>query len=550
MGVVMNSAVSQAFPPGFSSAVRARRLFCIALLASVLGACAGLPPGHSFPKTPSSALPNPETTPLGSQFNAAAQAHGGNSGFRIISVGADGFLTRIEMINAAQRTLDLQYYIFRSDDTGGLLTDAVLRAADRGVRVRVLIDDGETIAGDEQVLDIDAHPNIEVRMFNPFHYRGHVTLFRAIEFAFNASRLDYRMHNKLMVVDNAVALVGGRNIGDQYFQIDPDSQFADDDVFTGGPIVKKLSGTFDDYWKSPLAIPVAALSHAALPATALSDYRAQLDAQRHQMKADGIGYVQRIAGGEPFAGILAGRLPMVWAPAQVVCDSPEKKRVANGEMVGKLMQRVVANQAKAVHSELIMITPFLVPGKKGLQLLEDLRKRGVHVRVLTNSLESTPEILAHSGYMHYRVRMLEYGVELYEVRSLLGNVKGSGQTAKVSRYGNYALHAKLFVFDRDKVFFGSMNFDERSKHLNTEVGLIVDSPELAQQTAKRFAAMTRLENSYALELVSGKTGSPPHLVWHTREDGKDVSYDVEPARSDQQRLKVQLLSLLPLDKEL
>ncbi|MHB8747418.1 MAG: phospholipase D-like domain-containing protein, partial [Gammaproteobacteria bacterium] len=295
----MNSAVSQVFSSGFASAGHAGRLLCIALLASVLGACAGLPPGSSFPKAPSSALPNPETTHLGSQFDAAAHSHSGNSGFRIISVGADGFLTRIEMINAAERTLDLQYYIFRSDDTGGLLTDAVLRAADRGVRVRVLIDDGETIAGDEQVLDIDAHPNIEVRMFNPFVYRGHVMLFRAIEFAFNASRLDYRMHNKLMVVDNSVALIGGRNIGDQYFQIDPDSQFADDDVFTGGPIVKQLSGTFDEYWKSPLAIPVAALSHKALPASALSEYRTQLDAQRRQMKSAGVDYVKRIASGEP-----------------------------------------------------------------------------------------------------------------------------------------------------------------------------------------------------------------------------------------------------------
>ncbi len=550
MGVVMNSAVSQVFSSGFSSAGRVGRLLCIALLASVLGACADLPPGSSFPKAPSSALPNPETTQLGSQFDAAAHSHSGNSGFRIISVGADGFLTRIEMINAAERTLDLQYYIFRSDDTGGLLTDAVLRAADRGVRVRVLIDDGETIAGDEQVLDIDAHPNIEVRMFNPFVYRGHVTLFRTIEFAFNASRLDYRMHNKLMVVDNSVALIGGRNIGDQYFQIDPDSQFADDDVFTGGPIVKQLSGTFDEYWKSPLAIPVAALAHKTRPASALSEYRTQLDAQRRQMKSEGVDFVKRVASGEPFAGILAGRLPMVWAPAQVVCDSPEKKLVGKGEMVGRLMQRVVANQAKAVHSELIMITPFLVPGKAGLQLLEDLRKRGVRVRVLTNSLESTPEILAQSGYMHYRVPMLQYGVELYEVRSLLGNAKGSGQTAKLSRYGNYALHGKLFVFDRDKVFFGSMNFDQRSKHLNTEIGLIVDSPELAQQTAARFAAMTQPVNCYALELLPGTAASPPHLVWHTREDGKDVSYDVEPARSDAQRLKVQLLSLLPLDKEL
>src|SRR4029077_299263 len=168
-------------------------------------------------------------------------------------------LVRAQMINAAERTLDLQYFIFRQDETGQLLTDALLRAADRGVRVRVLVDDGDTLEGDEQIAMLESHPQIEIRIFNPFVYRGHTELFRAVEFAFTASRLDYRMHNKLLVVDNAIALVGGRNIGDQYFQVDPESQLGDDDVFTTGPIVKELSGTFDEFWNCMLAIPTAAL---------------------------------------------------------------------------------------------------------------------------------------------------------------------------------------------------------------------------------------------------------------------------------------------------
>lgn len=172
------------------------------------------PPGSDFPKTASSALAHPEETRLGRQFENASRDHDGHSGFRIIPVGADGFLTRMQMINAAEKTLDLQYLIFRGDETGQLLTSAVLRAADRGVRVRVLIDDGETVDGDEQINKLEAHPSVEIRIFNPFAYRGQTTVFRAIEFLFNASRLDYRMHNKLLVVDNAVALIGGRNIGD------------------------------------------------------------------------------------------------------------------------------------------------------------------------------------------------------------------------------------------------------------------------------------------------------------------------------------------------
>jgi putative cardiolipin synthase len=224
--------------------------------------------------------------------------------------------------------------------------------------------------------------------------------------------------------------------------------------------------------------------------------------------------------------------------------------VENGSLAGRLMTRPVGEAASAVQSELLMVTPFYIPADEEVQLLKDLRQRNVRVRILTNSLESAPEIGAHSGYLHYRVALLEDGVELYEVRSLLGNARGSGQTAMLSRYGNYALHAKLFVFDRQKLFIGSMNFDQRSKRLNTEVGLIIDSPELAQQTALRFEAMAQPANSYALELRPGSAGSRPHLVWHTQEDGKAVEYVREPARSDWQRLKVRLLSLLPLAGEL
>ncbi len=185
-----------------------------------------------------------------------------------------------------------------------------------------------------------------------------------------------------------------------------------------------------------------------------------------------------------------------------------------------------------------------------MQLLKDLRRRNVRVRVLTSSLESSTVLAAQSGYMHYRVPLLESGVELYEVRSLLGNAKGSGQTAAMSRYGNYSLHAKLFIFDRRRLFIGSMNFDQRSMHLNTEIGLIIDSPALAQQIAARFEAMVQPVNSYLLALRPNDSGRAAHLVWHTREDGNAVEYDAEPARSEWQRLEVNILSLLPLDKEL
>lgn len=518
-------------------------------IATVISGCVSLP-GADFPRTASVALSHPEETRLGRRFEVAARDHKGNSGFHIIPAGADGFLVRMQMINAAERSLDLQYFIFRGDETGRLLTHAVLQAADRGVRVRILIDDGETEPGDDQITTLEAHRSVEIRIFNPFSYRGRSSFRRAIEFAYNAARLDYRMHNKLLVVDNAVALIGGRNIGDQYFQIDPGAQFADDDVFAAGPIARRLSDTFDEYWNSPLSIPARALSGENTSSAALHEHREVLREENRQLKADGVDYVKRVATGEPFGGMISGRLPLTWAHAEVICDSPDKKKVESGAMVGRLMQQAVAGATRAVQSELLMVTPYLIPGGEGMQLFSELRQRKVRVRVLTNSLESATVLLAQAGYMHYRVPLLENGVELYEIRSLLGNSRGSGQTAAISRYGNYSLHAKLFVFDRQRVFIGSMNFDQRSMHLNTEIGLIIDSTALAEQVAARFEAMVQPVNSYRLALRPGPAGGLPTLLWHTREDAGAVAYDTEPARNDAQRAKVNMLSLLPLDREL
>jgi putative cardiolipin synthase len=358
------------------------------------------------------------------------------------------------------------------------------------------------------------------------------------------------MHNKLLVVDNAVALIGGRNIGDQYFQIDPESQFADDDMFAAGPVARKLSGTFDEFWNNALSIPAQALSVSQSSHKALGDYREELTEDRGRLKAEGVDYLKRVATGEPFEGMISGRLPLVWADALVICDSPDKRQVERGAMVGRLMHRAVAKAAAAVQSELLMVSPYLIPGTEGMQMFKDLRERKVRVRILTSSLEASTVLLAQSGYMHYRIPLLKEGVELYEIRSLLGNARGSGQTTSMSRYGNYSLHAKMFVFDRQRLFIGSMNFDQRSMHLNTEIGLIIDSPVLAQQVAARFEAMVQPMNSYALAMRPNGTGSFADLIWRTEEDGQSVEYDTEPARSAWQRFKVNLLSLLPLDDEL
>jgi putative cardiolipin synthase len=519
-----------------------RHLLSCMLVASCLGGCASLPPGSAYPKTPSAALTDPDATKVGRQFAVAASEHGQKSAYRIISVGVDGFLMRMEMIEMAERTLDLQYYILRGDESGRLLTDALIRAANRGVRVRLLLDDGDTLAGDEQIFAIAGRPNVEVRIFNPFAYRGHNRLMKGTEYLFNHSRLDYRMHNKLLVADNSIALAGGRNIGDQYFQIDPESQFADDDVFAGGPIVHELSGTFDEFWNSGSTIPAQALP-------GINSHTRHQEGHADKVGKAGFDYRSKLESGEPLAGIIAGRLPLVWADAQVVCDSPEKGRVAGTPGAASLMYEPVAHAVAQTQSELLIVSPYVIPSKDELHLLENRLEHKVRIRILTNSLESAPELSAHSGYMHYRTALLRDGVELYEVRSRLGDTRGSGESTKISRYGNYGLHAKLYVLDRQRLFIGSMNLDQRSRHINTEVGLIIDSAELSQETAKRFEAMTRPENSYAVTLPS-VAEKPVRMVWRTVENGTEVDYTIEPARHPWQRIEVKVLSLLPLDAEL
>lgn len=518
--------------------------------ALALAGCASLPPGHDFPRPVAAAPAHAPNAALLQPFAAAESAHPRESGFRLYSIGVDGLLLRLELIRQAQRSLDLQYYIFHGDESGRLVTEALAQAAERGVRVRILIDDAESAAGDEQLFGLAGHPNVAIRVFNPWRYRGHNVLRRGVEFLFNKQRLDYRMHNKLFVADGALALLGGRNIGDEYFQVDPDSQYADDDVLIAGSAVPALADVFEKFWNSEPAVPAQALLTESRSGRRTARAIARRGTVPQKAASAGFDYQEKLAAGEPLADVLSGTTPLAWASYELACDSPDKKAVIAGRRSGRLTFGPVASAIEHTHSELTIVNPYLVPTGGELKLLMGEHAAGRRVRILTTSLEANKDPLAQAGYMRYRVPLLQSGVELFEIRARPGSRRGSGESKRLTRSGNYGLHAKLMAFDEDAVFVGSMNFDQRSRWLNTEDGLIVHSPELAQQTLRRFTAMTAPTNAYSVTLEPAAK-SRERLRWTTADDdGHTVTYSREPARSVWQRAEVHFFSWFALEHEL
>ncbi len=526
--------------PGSGSEARTRCRHLGWLLLIVLSAGCASVARRGAESPSSSALTNVRETRLGRQFLDLSDAHAGKSGYHLLDTGVDGLATRVQMIRHAERTLDLQYFIFRGDETGTLIREELRHAADRGVRVRVLVDDGDTRPGDEKVLELDGHPNMQVRIFNAFDTRSHNPLLRNLDFAFHMGRLDYRMHNKLLVADNAIALIGGRNVGNQYFQVDPDSQFADEEVFVAGPMTQTLSHEFDEFWNGDMVVPARALggppaytNPASIPV----------------VRGGGADYLARIDSDEPYRSLISREDLLTWTSARLVYDSPDKKYIEQRRQRGRLMSQAVEHEIAGAHQEVLIVSPYFVPSDAELSLLEALPARSAGAKVLTNSLEAAPNLAAQSGYDKVRGRLLRAGVKLFEVRAMLDDNRGSGQTRRVSQSGNYALHAKLYVFDRQRCFIGSWNYDQRSLRINTEMGVLIDDPTLATQVARRVDAMTMPGAAYQV-LLDGDSSRGPKLVWETEVDHQPVRLLKEPSRGWLKRERAKLLELLPLQPEL
>jgi putative cardiolipin synthase len=505
----------------------------------LMSACASLPPQTGRVET--HALTDTANTRLGTAFAASEAAHPGDNAFHLLSDGTDALIARVILSETADRTLDLQYYIWHDDLTGREMAASIMRAADRGVRVRLLLDDLGTNADDQILLALASHPNVQVRLFNPVANRTFKKLGSAAEFF----RVNRRMHNKALIADNQAAILGGRNIGDEYFGASSTVAFGDLDVLVHGPVVPEVSTAFDLYWNSDAAYPIDNLMRRTADPDALAGYREKLNA--YLLSETHSPYVAQVRA--RLASVIQQRdASFSWGKATLLYDDPAKITRAPGDTVGHLM-----SQFKALNldpdKDMLIVSPYFVPRDEGVRWLRSMTSRGVRVTVLTNSLAATDVAAVHAGYQRYRKDMLEAGVRLYELKPVAST--GNDKTVKKSTFGSSkaSLHAKTYVFDRKRIFIGSMNLDPRSVELNTEIGVYCESAEAAEEVADGIGAnIDRI--AWRVELLDDGNGGT-RMVWiDTDANGNTTQLDSEPGVSAMKRAGIWMLGILPIESQL
>ncbi len=452
--------------------------------------------------------------------------HEDTRGVFALPEGLDAFAARVLLAGAAEHALDAQYYIWDHDMSGALLFEALHRAADRGVRGRLLLDDNNTVGLDPTIAALDAHPNIEIRLFNPFKIRR----WRVLDYVIDFARLNRRMHNKSFTADGQATIVGGRNIGDEYFGAGQEFSFVDLDVLAVGPVVEDVTRDFERYWASGSAVPAARVVARAAE-TAIADISAA--ARRVEHDPVGVKYIQVLARCPFVRDLVEGNLRLEWATVHMVSDDPAKGlgRAKDAELLWSRLKQII----KTPMRELLLVSPYFVPGAEGVRELSALAQAGMKITLLTNALEATDVPAVHAGYAKRRKPLLAAGIRLFELKRSAGgrSAKGSGLMGSSSS----SLHAKTFAVDRSRVFVGSFNFDPRSARLNTEMGFVIDSPALAEAIADAFARRAP-ERAYKVELSDSGA-----LQWLT--DGQ--RFDQEPGTGIAKRLEVAALALLPIE---
>ncbi|MHA3903247.1 phospholipase D-like domain-containing protein [Castellaniella sp. WN] len=470
-------------------------------------------------------------TRLGQSLAPLLDVHPGLSGVVPLADSLDAFAARMRLISTAQRTIDIQYYIWRDDITGNLLLQALHEAARRHVRIRLLVDDNGTTGLDGKLALLNAEPNAEVRLFNPFPFRA----FKQLGFLTDFSRLNRRMHNKSLTVDGLVTIVGGRNIGDEYFGATQDVAFTDLDVLAAGRVVDEVSRDFDRYWNSAPAYPLERLVSAPDKRKARSPLRNEvLDTRMPKAHA----YVEAAKRSAFIEDLMAGTLALHWGPVRMVSDDPGKV-LGQARPETLLAARLMDILGKPVHS-VDLISPYFIPTRQGVEAFRALAEQGVRLRILTNALEATDVAAVHAGYAKYRRPLLKLGVTLFEMRREADPDRPKEKAGPFGSSGS-SLHAKTFAVDGKRVFVGSFNFDPRSALLNTELGFVIDSEAMAQAMSDTFDHKIP-DRAYRLEL-DGRD----RIAWLAQGPDGTRRLTTEPSTSFWKRWYVGALSLLPIE---
>lgn len=507
-------------------------LLLLALLACLLNACSQLPSRPSSIAN-EQALAPARSSYLDQHLEPIEQSNPGKSGFRLVSDGYEAFALRLQSIELAERSIDVQTYIWHADLSGGYLAYALLRAADRGVKVRLLLDDMDARSKHYSFAGLAAHPNIKVRLFNPFASRTG-TLGKLGEATLRFDHLNRRMHNKCWIVDNRLTIAGGRNIGNEYFGASEYANFVDLDLAMVGPVVRDASASFDRYWNAPVTYPIELLAREDATPEGLARVRGLLN--RHALAAPTSHYAQVLQHDDMVKKLLVGQWKMYWTDDyRLLSDDPMKVRADEQEQHSAVLNGLLDAGHESKRS-LWVLSPYFVPGNLGLSRLLEMRRRGVEIRVVTNSLAANDVLAVHSGYGRYREAMLEAGIELWELKPLFE------QRLRASLFGSSgaSLHSKALILDGERVFVGSYNLDQRSANLNTEQGVLLANPTIAQEMQRLFLTQAKPERAWRVSLIDEQL--------HWQDDDQD--YTAEPGTGVGRRMLTWLIGLLPIERHL
>ncbi|MBO1519573.1 phospholipase D family protein [Oceanisphaera pacifica] len=518
------------------------RLSLLLLLSMALTACsnqAAIQPKLSFAPT------HTQDTRLGKGITKEAQQHNAPSGFYLLGNGLDAFVTRLLLMEAADQTLDVQYYLFHDDATAKLFTHHLLRAADRGIRVRILLDDFGHYGQEKLFAALIQHPNISIRLFNPFANR----VMPYLDFLTSFSRVNRRMHNKSFIADNQAAIIGGRNIGNTYFAADQYTNFSDLDVLGVGDFAPDVSAAFDMYWNHKLSIPIQQFEPAAHP-SALSAVRTQLEAASNREHSR--AYLARLASLQLVEQLKQGQVELYWAQYDLIYDVPDKILNATDDDTGHMAPALNALLSD-VDREALIVSPYFIPGNSGVASFANWIDSGAKVTTLTNSLAANDVPVVHAGYARYRQPLINAGVELWELQPSAKAAKKRKRDKDLPGSSKASLHAKTMIFDRDTMFVGSMNLDPRSINLNTEIGVLIYSEELAEFASQ--ALLAELPNhAWRLDTAEkdGFWGSTKQLVWldESTQPASIISHGSEPEADRWSRFQAWIFGFLPLESML